>query len=170
MKPRLPNLVSPLLLATLVGLSSAAEASKSADTATTLPQRVAPAVIDDSATVVLDPAPKMNWRTLSPKSRDNAIIGRTRVNVKLNTSPWLGKKAKIYMVMPAETAGTMALEWRSSGTLQDGKLKSGGRTLVYNGVIRNPRMEDIFDVEIEADGTRVSQTQQLRISYEIEVE
>lgn len=130
----------------------------------------APVLIDDSATVVLDASPAMNWRSVTPKDRDNAIIGRTRVNVRLATTPWLGKTAKIYMVLPTQTSGAVKINWNSHGLLQDGHLQPGGRTLVYNGVIRERRMEDVLDVQIEADGIRLSRPQQLKFHFEIEVE
>lgn len=127
-------------------------------------------LIDDSATVVLDSVPAMNWRSVTPKDRDNAIIGRTRVNVRLATTPWLGKTAKIYMVLPTETSGAVKIDWNGHGLLHDGQLKPGGRTLVYSGVIRERRMEDVLDVQIEADGIRLSRPQQLKFHFEIEVE
>lgn len=133
-------------------------------------QRPAPAVIDDSATVVLDGTPAMNWRSVIPKNRDNAIVGRTRVNVRLATAPWLGKTGKIYMVLPAESTGSVKIAWRSHGLLLDGQLAAGGRTLVYTGIIRERRMEDVLEVRIEADGLRLSNTQQLRFHFEIDVE
>ena len=132
--------------------------------------RAAAALIDDSATVVLDSTPEMTWRSMTPKSRDNAIIGRTRVNVKLATTPWLGKSGKIYMVLPADTTGSVKVTWRSHGLLLDGQLAAGGRALIYTGTIRERRMEDILDVHIEADGVRVKNAQQLRFHFEIDVE
>ena len=134
------------------------------------PQKLGPAVIDDSATVVLDGTPVMNWRSVTPKHRDNAIVGRTRVNVRLATAPWLGKSGKIYMVLPAETTGSIKVAWRSHGLFLDGQLSPGGRTLVYSGAIRERRMEDILEVHIEADGGRLRDAQQLRFHFEIDVE
>lgn len=128
------------------------------------------ALIDDSATVVVDGTPAMNWRSITPKSRDNTIVGRTRVNVKLATAPWLGKSGRIYMVLPAESTGSVKINWRSHGLLLDGQLVPGGRTLVYSGTIREKRMEDILEVQIEADGVRLSSVQQLRFHFEIDVE
>ncbi len=129
-----------------------------------------PVVIDDSATVVLDSAPRMTWRSLTPKNRDDAIVGRTRVNVKLATAAWLGKTGRIYMVLPAESTGSVKITWRTQGLLLEGQLAPGGRTLVYSGPIRLPRMEDVMDVQIEADGVRLSNTQHLRFHFEIDVE
>lgn len=128
------------------------------------------AIVDDSATVVLDATPLMSWRTVTPKGRDNAIVGRTRVNVRLATTPWLGKAGKIYMVLPAETTGSPRIAWRGHGKFMDGQLMPGGRALVYSGLIRERRMEDVLDVQIEADGVRLRDTQQLRFHFEIDVE
>ncbi|MEP7156259.1 MAG: hypothetical protein ABI905_10840 [Betaproteobacteria bacterium] len=129
-----------------------------------------PAIIDDSATVVLDGTPNMTWRSVTPKSRDNAIIGRSQVNVKLAMVPWLGKTGRIYMVLPADSTGSVKIKWRTHGLLLDGELVPGGRTLVYSGTIRERRMEDVLDVQIEADGVRLSHVQRLKFHFEIDVE
>ncbi len=160
-------LIAALAIVTTI-MALPAYAANASARATTL--RLASAVIDDSATVVLDGTPAMNWRSIAPKNRDNAIVGRTRVNVRLATAPWLGKSGKIYMVLPMESSGSMKIAWRSHGVLLDGQLTPGGRTLVYTGVIRAPRMEDVLEVQIEADGTRLSHPQQLRFHFEIDVE
>ena len=62
----------------------------------------------------------MTWRSISPKSRDNAIVGRTRVNVRLATTQWVGRTGKIYMALPAETTGSIKIAWRSHGLFLDG--------------------------------------------------
>lgn len=160
-----PLLVPMLAVALLHATAQAATPSPA-----TAPARASPALIDDSATVVLDATPAMTWRSLTPKNRDNAIVGRTRVNVRLATAAWLGKTGRIYMVLPAESTGSVKVSWRSHGLLLDGQLAAGGRTLVYNGPIRDRRMEDVLDVQIEADGIRLSSTQQLRFHFEMETE
>ena len=158
------------VLAVLLLAAGALQLAYAANPATVTGQKLSPQRIDDSATVVLDSAPAMSWRSLTPKSRDNAIIGRTRVNVKLATAPWIGKPGKIYMVLPAETTGSVKVAWRTQGVLLDGQLAAGGRTLVYSGTIREQRIEDILEVQIEADGTRVRNAQQLRFHFEIDLE
>jgi hypothetical protein len=128
------------------------------------------AQVDDSATVVLDGTPRMTWRLVPPKNRDNTIVGRTRVNIRLTTSPWIGKVGKIYMLLPAESASSVKIKWRSQGRLLEGQLAPGGRTLVYAGPIRDARLEDVFDINIEADGSRISNIQRLRFYFEIDVD
>lgn len=167
---RSPGTLRRMLFASLAAALIVVPAYAAGPSAAAATQKSAPAVIDDSATVILDSAPAMTWRSLTPKNRDNAIVGRTRVNVRLTTAPWLGKSGKIYMVLPAESTGSVKIAWRSRGRLLDGQLVPGGRTLVYSGAIREPRMEDVLDVQIEADGTRLSHTQQLRFHFEIDVE
>jgi hypothetical protein len=128
------------------------------------------ALVDDSATVVLDGTPRMAWRLVPPKNRDNTIIGRTRVNIRLTTAPWIGKVGKIYMLLPAESQSSVNIKWRSQGRLLEGQLAPGGRTLVYAGHIREARLEDVFDINIEADGSRISNIQRLRFFFEIDVD
>ena len=74
------------------------------------------------------------------------------------------------MVLPAESTGSIKVAWRGNGLLLDGQLVPGGRTLVYSGTIREKRMEDVLEVKIEADGVRLSNVQQLRFHFEIDVE
>lgn len=170
MRSRLPLVVRHVLLATTLPCLTPAFLHAASPTSPLVATRLSSAIIDDSATVVLDSTPAMNWRSVTPKSRDNAIVGRTRVNVRLATAPWIGKSGKIYMVLPAETTGSAKIAWRGQGLLLDGQLAPGGRTLVYSGVIREKRMEDVLDVQIEADGVRLRDTQQLRFHFEIDVE
>lgn len=138
-------------------------ATSSATAATT-------ALVDDSATVVLDGTPAMAWRVVPPKNRDNTIVGRTRVNIRLATTPWVGKTGKIYMLLPAESASSVIIKWRSQGRLLEGQLTPGGRTLVYAGPIRDARLEDVFDINVEADGARINNIQRLRFYFEIDVD
>lgn len=138
-------------------------ATSSATAATT-------ALVDDSATVVLDGTPAMAWRVVPPKNRDNTIVGRTRVNIRLATTPWVGKTGKIYMLLPAESASSVKIKWRSQGRLLEGQLTPGGRTLVYAGPIRDARLEDVFDINVEADGARINNIQRLRFYFEIDVD
>ncbi|MBL0123516.1 MAG: hypothetical protein IPP88_12545 [Betaproteobacteria bacterium] len=167
----LSTLRSTLFISLVSAFTVVSSHSASPSPAPGLPvQRAGTAVIDDSATVVLDGTPAMTWRSVTPKNRDNAIVGRTRVNVRLATAPWLGKSGRIYMVLPTESTGTVKIIWRSHGVLLDGQLLAGGRALMYNGPIRERRMEDVLDVQIEADGMRLSSAQQLRFHFEIDVE
>ena len=126
--------------------------------------------IDDSATVVLESTPQMVWRSTPPRNNDNAIIGRTRVNIRLATAPWLGKTGRIYMRLPADAMPSIKVAWRTQGRLLDGELVAGGRTLVYAGLVRDARLEDVFDLGIEADGTRVGSLQRLQFYFEIELD
>jgi hypothetical protein len=134
-----------------------------ANAATTAP-------VDDSATVVLDGTPAMAWRLVPPSSRDNTIVGRSRVNIRLATTPWIGRTGKIYMLLPAESASSIKIKWRSQGRLLEGQLSPGGRTLVYAGAIREARLEDVFDINVEADGSKISNVQRLRFYFEIDVD
>lgn len=138
--------------------------------ATSIASAATTALVDDSATVVLDGTPAMAWRLVPPKNSDNTIVGRTRVNIRLATTPWMGKVGKIYMLLPAESASSVKIKWRSQGRLLEGQLAPGGRTLVYAGPIRDARLEDVFDINIEADGSRISNVQRLRFYFEIDVD
>ena len=91
------------------------------------------------------------------------------MTVRLNVAPWLNKAGKIYMVLPELPVGPVKVEWSTQGVLLAGRLVSGGRSLVYDGRIRTPRLEDTIALGIETDGRRLSAPQRLQFHFEIDV-
>lgn len=128
--------------------------------------------VDDSASEVLASAPlKMHWDAPVPgPGRPNTIAGEVLVRVRLNTSPWRGRNARIYQILPPQPIGPVEASWTANGPLLPGRLHDGGRTLVYAGPILGDRLEDTFRLTIRADGDRVLRPQDLRFAFEIEPE
>ena len=113
----------------------------------------------------------MHWKSLAPgRSASNAVEGASLVTVRLNVMPWLNKPGKIYLVLPALPLSQVKVEWSTQGTLLAGRLISGSRTLVYDGPIRTPRIEDTLALAIETDGRQLSAPQRLPFHFEIDVE
>jgi hypothetical protein len=128
--------------------------------------------VDDSASQVLEAGPvKMRWNTLVPQpGQASAMTGQVVVLVRLDVSPWRGRRARIYQTLPSQPIGPVDVRWTANGPLLPGALRDGGRTLVYAGPIQSDRLEDTFRITIQADGNRVLRPQDLTFAFEIELE
>jgi hypothetical protein len=125
--------------------------------------------VDDSASMVQQPSVQLKWRERAPGRRaSTAADAVTRVNLILNTRPWAGKPAKIFMLLAPQSVRVTA-SWMTGGTLSPGQVQSGGRTLVFNG-IAPASLQDLIEVRVTADGRELGIAQRLRFSYEIEVD
>ncbi len=126
-------------------------------------------IVDDSASVVLDANLPMQWRSLAPAAGDHQVLGTTRVQVRLNTSAWVGKFGRIYMALPAQPNGTVNVKWQVQGLMLPGQLNSGQRGLVWSGVIPSALLEDVMTVAVQTDGRLLSAPQLLRFYFEVDI-
>ncbi|MEN9537986.1 MAG: hypothetical protein RLZZ126_221 [Pseudomonadota bacterium] len=126
-------------------------------------------MVDDSQSTVLDAHLPLQWRSLSPSGGDHIVQGATRVQIRLDTSAWVGRPARIYMVLAPQPNGLVTAQWQTQGALLPGSVTSGQRGLVWSGVVPATRMEDVMAVVIRADGRLVSSAQLLRFHFEIDL-
>jgi len=126
--------------------------------------------VDDSASVVLDPFLEMQWQPVGRSKPSNIVSATTRVSVRLDLAPWVGKSGRIYMTLPRTSGPTVRASWTTGGGLLPGALISGDRTLVYAGPIHSPRLADLIDITLEADGTRLGEPEALSFGFVIEVD
>jgi hypothetical protein len=135
-----------------------------------VPVQAATFQVDDSRSTVLDHSLSLQWRNLSPSKGDHIVQGVTRVQVKLDTSAWVGKQARIFMALSQQPHGQVSAEWQTEQSqLLAGNVVSGQRGLVWSGVVPRALMEDVMTVTIRTDGRLLAQPQALRFSFEIEL-
>ena len=126
--------------------------------------------IDDSGTQALEPAVAMRWKTAVP-SRSAAgalMIGTTTIRVRINVQPWLRHSGRIYLALPAQQPGPIALSWTTQGRFLPGQLQSGNRVLVYAGVIAAPFMEDTLTFQFSVNGALMRRT--VPVTYHFEMD
>ena len=124
--------------------------------------------VDDSASVVQQPSVQLKWRERAPGARTSTLAdATTRVNLVLNTRPWAGKQARVFMVLAPQPVRVTAV-WTTRGTLSPGQVQSGSRTLVFAGILP-ASLQDQIDVTVTTDGRELGVAQRLRFSYEVEV-
>lgn len=113
----------------------------------------------------------MRWRQIAPsRGGDNTVEGTVAIHVRLNLAPFRNKTGKLYMALPQQPVTPVTVSWTSQGRLLPGQLVSGQRGLVYAGPILLPILEETLVLTIEADGTRLSSTQNLNFHFEIDID
>ena len=114
---------------------------------------------------------KLRWDEVAPRPGASATLsGTITVYVRLDVSPWRGRKARIYHVLPSQAGTSIVATWTTRGVLLPGKMRDGERVLVFAGQIDTDRLEDTFRLDIQADGNRLSRQEQLDFSFEIELD
>jgi hypothetical protein len=126
-------------------------------------------LLDDSQSQVMDANMPMQWRSISPSKGDHQVVGTTRVQVKLDTTVWVGKFVRIYMALPVQPSSTVVAKWQVQGPMIAGQLNSGQRGLVWSGVVPSALLEDVMTVTVQTDGRFLSAPQLLRFYFEVDV-
>ncbi|MDR6535887.1 hypothetical protein [Variovorax soli] len=135
-----------------------------------LPASAATYRVDDTGTYTSQPTTQMRWRQLAPgRAGDHTVEGRVTVALRLNLSPWLNRPARLYMSLAPTEGEQMVAIWRTQGRLQPGTVRGGGRTLVFDGVVRDPFLQESIVLELMADGRTLERAQSLQFFFEIEV-
>lgn len=110
----------------------------------------------------------------SPDRLNAMVAEMANVEVRLNTTAYVGKRGRIYLVLPPVVAGLrsasgMRVEWRTRGTLLDGAALPGDRTLLYDGPISRPSINEIFDFVIHLDARHMAGGLRFDPTFEIDL-
>ena len=126
--------------------------------------------VDDSMSQVQAGAAPLRWRNALPTRNGSNLLDATLdVRIVLNLAPWVGKPARIYMVMPPQPHSSLAVQWVTAGTLLPGRLAGGQRQLVFQGVVPGARLEDTMRVTAVTDGHDATTPSRVNFTFEIEV-
>jgi hypothetical protein len=144
-----------------------------------LPLAAATIRLDDSASPKRRLDLKPRWvheqGEIGSPDRLNAMVANVpAVEIRLNTAAHVGKRGRIYLVMPAVVPGLMSpnamrLEWRTRGVFQEGSALPGERRLLYDGPISQPSMNDHFDFNVFFDARQQAGALRFDPSFELEV-
>jgi hypothetical protein len=126
--------------------------------------------IDDSGTQALEPAVGLRWKSVAPSRAGggNLMIGTSTLRVRLNVMPWLHRTGRIYLNLPAQAPGPIALSWTTQGHLLPGQLQSGNRMLVYAGAVTAPFLDDTLTIQYSVDGTLVRRAFPVTFHFEMD--
>jgi hypothetical protein len=147
-----------LLLLAALALPASAQVERLDDSAS--PRAHVQAGLDDSG-IVRPGTP------ISPIAR--ASFGR--VEYRLNTARHVGRRARIFYVIPAgvpgvRTPNAILVQWRSQGLFASGQGRPGERIQVWNGVVREPWMTEGFDLSWQVDLRELRLARGMRLGFE----
>jgi hypothetical protein len=135
--------------------------------------------LDDSASprarIDITPRWQFDDGELAGTSRLHAMVAEAKgVEIRLNTSAYVGKRGRIYLVLPEFISGlrspdAMRVEWRSRGLFQPGTLLPGARALLYDGPISKPQTGDTLDFTIQFDSRYMAGGLRFDPVFEIDV-
>ncbi len=152
------KLVRSLLLAWLGGLLAG-------------PALANPHRLDDSQSHTVPPNVQMQWRPVAKSRSDvGGMEAWLRVNVRIDTSEWIGRSGRVYMVLPRDETSTIEAVWTTQGRLLGGRLVSGERALVYAGQIPGATLQDQFHVRLRSGADWQSNTRRLNFHFEFDAD
>ena len=152
--------------ATALGLLLAAGALFIATPASANPHR-----LDDSLSHTVPPNVQMQWLPIARSQRGGpAMEAWVTVNIRIDTSGWVGRSGRVYMVMSRDEVSPVEAVWTTQGRLQAGRLVSGERALVYAGVLRGATLEDQMQVRLRANADWQSQSRRLNFHFEFDAD
>jgi hypothetical protein len=126
--------------------------------------------VDDSMSQVQAGPAALRWRHVLPsKNTSNQLDANLDVRIVLDLKAWVGKPARIYMVMPPVPQSSLVVQWVTQGTLSDGRLSGGQRQLVFQGTVPAARLEDTLHVIASADARDPVTPPRVNFRFEIEV-
>lgn len=126
--------------------------------------------LDDSGTVVAQAVIPMHWRKPVPgRTVDHTIDGQVSVALRLNLLQWMWRSVRIYMVLAPADQTPLNVSWRTQGRLLPGAMRSGDRTLVYEGMVREPFLLETIVLTLTSDGRTLERAQSTQFNFELEV-
>ncbi len=137
-------------------------------------------VLDDSQSPRKQFNFKFEWANkgdLSALSKDEFFLLKAHlpnVEVRLNTSNYMSKRARIYLALPQQIDGFncsngFSLKWKTTGLFAPGTTLLGTRALIYEGLIKSPLMIEIFTFTLKVDANCLIGKLRYAPIYEIEL-
>jgi hypothetical protein len=135
--------------------------------------------LDDSLSTQQQFDLDLNWKqqrnTENLNERElNALTARAhRVEIRLNTKPYVGKRGKIFISLPINIRGTgdstaLRMSWTTNGVFSSGSVTAGNRAKLFEGEIRDAVMDDVFDITFDIDARQVYNNLRFQPVFDIE--
>lgn len=126
--------------------------------------------LEDPLSHTVPPTAQMEWLPQTPGQRDGGMETWVRVNVQIETRPWLGRRGRIFMVLPRDQSSTIEAVWTANGPLRSGRLVSGERALVWAGTIASETLRDQLQVRLRSGPDWQSASRRLNFHFELDTD
>jgi len=135
--------------------------------------------LDDSLSTQQQFDLDLNWKqqrnTENLNERElNALSARApRVEIRLNTKPYVGQRGKIFISLPIDIRGTgdssaLRMSWTTNGVFSSGSVTAGNRAKLFEGEITEAVMDDVFDITFDIDARQVYNNLRFQPVFDIE--
>jgi hypothetical protein len=134
--------------------------------------------LDDSLSpqqrVLLTPKPEFEDTDNLSDEQLNAWVARINgLEIRLDTRAYVGQQADIYLSLPVFISGIrgptgLRLEWQTRGQFAAGSTIPGQRVLLFQGIISEPVMTELFNFTVHIDGRYYEGNLQFDPVFEIE--
>ena len=136
-------------------------------------------ILDDSLSPRQQHRLRLKWlnegqeQRLSPADLNQMVGELPGVDIRLDTKKYVGSHGRIYLRLPRVTEGTMAdgdlrLAWTTDGLFNSGEVTPGARGLLYEGVIDQPVLREVFDFRIYFRSIMMRSALRIEPIFEIE--
>jgi hypothetical protein len=128
-------------------------------------------VLDDTGTLPYDTPLTLHWQQPPAAHRSAAntpLIGTTAIRVRLNVGAYLHRQARIYLTLPAQPPATLTASWTTQGRLLPGRVVAGQRTLVYQGPITTPYLEEVLQLTLNVDARALRQLYHVNFQFQMD--
>jgi hypothetical protein len=111
---------------------------------------------------------------LSPDEFNALVANISSLEFRLDTSRYVGKRGRIYLVVPDLVPGVrspsaMRIEWKTRGVFMPGSALPGQRTLVYDGPIVKAMTQESLDFVFYLDARHLERGVRFEPAFEIDV-
>ena len=136
-------------------------------------------ILDDSQSPRQAYDVQLNWAhrgdsaRLSKSDLQRLVAVVPNVEVRLNTSGYVGQPVSVYLALPIQINGLSSsdgfrLSWETRGTLYPGTTTPGNRFLIFKGNLNTSPLIEFFTFTLEVDANRL--TGELRYAPIFEIE
>jgi hypothetical protein len=127
--------------------------------------------VDDTAALPSETTALLRWRDFAPSGgAQETLEGTIAVAVRLNLTAVLNRTGRLYLVLPKQGTTPVRVSWATQGRLLPGEISPGLRTLVYQGPVTSPYLEETLALRIEADGNFLPGMQRLDFYFEFDAD
>jgi hypothetical protein len=134
-----------------------------------LPASALVARLDDSTS----PRAQANtdFRNAQPIDGISFSLPFGRIEYRLATAPYIGRRARIFYVIPAGIAGLrspagLQVQWRGNGAFASGGGRPGDRVQVWSGTVAAAWMNETFDLTLRIDPRELRLPSGASLSFE----
>jgi hypothetical protein len=112
-----------------------------------------------------------DFRNAQSMDGNIVVLPFGRIEYRLATAPYAGRRARIFYVIPSAIAGLrspagLEVQWRGNGAFASGTGRPGDRVQVWNGIVQTPWINETFELTLRIDPRELRLPSGAALSFE----